>query len=214
MRLATIDALDAAHEDVEKAKKDAIAATQETARVRKDLDAARAKARGVESDLSQARTEYDELHRRHVKHAADSVPRWEVQQKDGLVKRLEGDLRDARARVNEVESRLRREEQALSKAKEEVRNLTDERARVSRQIEAFDADLAVQTGEAAKLKEQLRGLRDNERAIQIVRADLERLEREKAAAREEFRGVERELRRVKAELEGAEKWRSGHACGA
>jgi predicted nucleic acid-binding Zn-ribbon protein len=103
-----------------------------------------------------------------------------------------------------------------------------------REIAAFDADLAIQTAEAKRLKEQLLVLRDNQerttseaegaaKEVQRVRKELEAVLKERMRevgemkegkeAREEVERVKGMLQRAREEVEGLERWKEGHECG-
>lgn len=218
MRLETIDALDAAYEDVEKAKQDAIASTRETVAARVLADEAQRRVGALEKELEKVKHEYDDLHRRHVRAAADSVPTWELQQKESTIKRLQVNLDSARADADASAARLARECSLLRKAEQEIESLKKERERVMRDIKAFDADLILQTTEARRLREQLLVLKDNDSAVQRFREELAGLRAEREAERvrgkEEVQRVKREVGVLKEEVEGLERWKVEHACGA
>jgi chromosome segregation ATPase len=127
--------------------------------------------------------------------------------------RAERDLRDAQALFDSTLSRLREKNDSLVRAENQIATMQAERARVTVAIEAFERDLKTQSIEAGRLREQITMLRDNEASVLAVRAELERVDRERGTVRDEARRLRAELSRMRDELKGLERWKVEHSCG-
>lgn len=139
----------------------------------------------------------------------------QLKNKDAALEAAETRIADMMAERGTIMAEVEDFERDLRIQTSNARRLAEELQEIQQHQNAQDADRAKSNDLERKYRDtmaQLEVMRAKVRSADEARAELDRLQKEYRAVKQDLRSTERDLRRAREESEALETWKSTHVC--